>query len=693
MLNVRYPFGVLTALLLTFSLPLVLAAGTPAGTVITNQAAATYTLGGETKTEPSDPVETVISSVCSLSILPNGTLNAPAHDVTLETTGTIYLPYVLTNTGNDTLSFDLATRLEPDSTVTPDNAAIFLDQNANESFDSGEPEVTEVTLSADASAALLVAITVEAVTRAGDIYINLTGACASDPSINDTDNISHIIVPLLGFSAPVKTAEPEPGSVLYPGAALSYSISFTANSRLSNVVVTDTLSEYLTDPSSFTDGLVEDAETGLSAEVSAIYNAASRTLTWRFDSVPSGMNVSLHFDTAVRDDLDDLPPETLIENTASVTSEGVPATPTNTVTHDLRPIVIDLNKTASPNQVTVGDTLTYTLNVTNPPASVMLETLELIDTLPDEVRYQAGSSAVTYPDDTTDAVEPSVDGQTLSWSFEDLAPGETLTVTFDVTVLPAALYAEGIINEARALAQDAAGQAVADAAAAVSTVVELGVFEQRSVLLGVAFVDTDEDGLFDRDSDPTVKGLRLYLSDGSSTVTDEFGRYTFQNLEPSLTALRVDLTTAPNRYFVETPSEDREGLWRVRLEPGVITRQDIPFAPPQVRLEVKQHLNVFMGPLELEKRVFVLEDGLEVQLTITSSEALKNLVLDDALPENASLLSEPEFADGRAVDGEGLELSLGNIESGYKRTIRYTVAFDGSPETLLTMPEIRWDVR
>lgn len=693
MLRIRFIFSALLALLVAFNLTFVFAEGTPAGTVINNVANATFNRAGADEVKPSNPVETTVSSICNLSILPNGTVAAPAHDLTLESTGTLYLPYSLTNTGNDTLSFDVAAVLATESTLTPDGLSLILDENASGTFDAGEPNVSEISLAADETAALLLAVTVDIVERAGDLYVNVTGACTSDASISDTDNISHIAVPLFGFSQPTKTAQPEPGSVLFPGAAVTYTISFTAKSGLTNVVVTDTLSEYLAAPTAFTSGTIEDPETSLTAAVSARYDEPSRTLIWTLDSVPAGMTVTLVVDTTVREDLTDLPAETVVENTATVTSDSQTSTQTNTVPHDLRPIVIDLDKTASPSEISVGEVLRYTLRVTNPLNSVPLETLELSDVLPDVVRYKPDTTVVTFPDKTTQALEPTVDGQSLSWLFTEVALGDTFVVAFDVTILPSALYVDEIINSATALAQDAAGQAVADAAAAATTPVDLGVFEQRSVLLGTAFIDTDGNGLFDKDRDPPVEGLRLYLADGSSTVTDEFGRYTFQNLEASLTALRVDMTTAPSRAFLETPGQDKDGFWRVRLEPGIISRQDIPFAPPQVHLEVEQFLNVFMGPVALEKQVFVQGDALEVQLFIRSDEALKDVALIESLPEGASLLSPPSFADGASASATGLEFSLGDIPAGYEQTIRYTVSFEGEPEQLLTAPELRWDVR
>ncbi len=81
-----------------------------------------------------------------------------------------------------------------------------------------------------------------------------------------------------------------------------------------------------------------------------------------------------------------------------------------------------------------------------------------------------------------------------------------------------------------------------------------------------------------------MKDARLYLSNGLSVVTDAFGRYTVTDLPAGLLALRLDSTTTRG---LEPARNERtaakDGLWRVRLQPGLLTRQDIGFVPPPVK--------------------------------------------------------------------------------------------------------------
>ncbi len=369
----------------------------------------------------------------------------------------------------------------------------------------------------------------------------------------------------------------------------------------------------------------------------------------------------------------------------------------NEIVTTVRSVVIDLQKTASPSRAGVGDTLTYHLRVTNLPESVPVQTLHLVDTLPAALRYVPGSARAENSDGEPVAVdtvvENQVGGSTLRWTLPDLAPGDVVTVVFQATVLPTVLFEKDIVNEAQALVADGAGLELASVASSATTPVELGLFEQRAVLLGTAFVDANMNGRYDPAADAVVPNLRLYLSDGSEAVTDELGRYTFQNVEPSLVALRVDTTTTPARLFEATVSEDKPGLWRVRLLPGVVTRRDVPFKAARLELSVRQRLNVVMGPLELEKRVEAVPGGVMVTLSVSASEALRGVVVREALADGATLLEAPVFEGGTPVAGAGLELALGDVPAGYRQVLSYKVAYSDASEKLLTAPDIRWDVR
>jgi fimbrial isopeptide formation D2 family protein len=662
-------------------------AGTPGAVVIDNQATLSFT-GGSLDT---NTVTHVTPATCAAVIKPDGSMSEPAFTETASPGETVVFPYSLTNLGNVTNDFLLETALTGDA-IRP-ALSLVLDANNNGLVDAGEASLTQLDdlLSGETVNLLLVTEVPRDAALSGDSFVNLIGRCALEPSIADDDNISEVGVPLGGITGLLKSAEPSEGTTLYPGASLSYFITFKANGReLRDVVITDRLDERLAVPTSFTNGELRDAETGLTATVVGSYDAATRTLTWNLATVPADMNVRLEVVTAVKADLQ---PENggTISNQATFSSSDTEAS-TNTVTHPLNNLEILLQKTADPERVFVGDTLYYTLTILNPEDSITLRELVLTDTLPGELRYQPGTARVTLPGQPEQRLEPTVNGQTLTWTLPGIKTNEQIVVLFGTEVLAAAVQTEELVNTAEVVASDATGRAVADAAASATTPIDKGLFTAPAVLLGTVFEDLNGNGLYDQDSDVPVQGVRLYLSDGRSVVSDHLGRYTFLELGAGTEVVKVDVTTLPARLLAETKSEARPGLWRVRLEEGLITRQDVPLLPPGARIAISQSLNVVMGSVRVQKRVVVAESATTVVLTVTSGEALKGLTLQDVLPPDVTV-SKAISDDGNAVLN-GLTFVLGNVPSGYASTIQYTVEpKDITPTALLLAPTVVWQVR
>lgn len=132
-------------------------------------------------------------------------------------------------------------------------------------------------------------------------------------------------------------------------------------------------------------------------------------------------------------------------NTASVTTPATVTDPNaaNNTATDSDPITrttnLSLVKTASPNPVVVGQTLTYTLTVSNggPSAILASDTFSLVESLP------AGLSGCSYTPSTgtfnVGTIAPGATG-TGTWTNAAIASGGsvTLTITCSVTASAAA---------------------------------------------------------------------------------------------------------------------------------------------------------------------------------------------------------------------------------------------------------------
>lgn len=631
-------------------------------------------------TELSNEVQHTVLGTCGVQVSPDGDTLNPAYDELLFPSSTLHLPYLIKNTGNTPQTFAIRLEKLPESNLDHSSQLIH-DQNRDSIAQDDEPEIETLSLEpGEDKQVLLVAQAPE--TLSGDLALyDVVAGCANGLQ-EDRGNISRLSPGLEGASSPSKSADPASGTALFPGASVSYFIDFAARDKdLLDVVVTDTLSDLLEPPNTFSQGTLSDPETGLSTEVSATLEG--QTLRWHFERIPAGMAVRLELKATVRTDLspDD---STLLENTAKlvINAGSTPKTShTNSTFHPIRPLAIRLEKTAFPDIVRIGEPLTYTLTITNPSNSVAIDKLELSDDLPNEVRYLPNTSVVTLPDGSELKLEPDINGQTLTWHLPSIGIEEQTKVSFDVNVLPAALDNEAIVNTAGVIASDALGRATADAAASVSTTVDPESFVMPSVLLGTVFIDGNGNRIFDQESDQAVEGVRLYLPDGRSVLSDERGRYTFLNLPPGTTILKVDETSLPNRLLEATLTEQKTGLWHLRLFPNELARQDIPLEPAGAQLSVEQQLVVSMGPVKVTKQVTYYEDSYlaKVTLHIQSSEALKDLALTDG----------QKIAD----DWQHEQLfELGDVAAGFEKTLSFELETKDIT-TLLHTPVITWRLR
>lgn len=228
-----------------------MAAGTPAGTVISNTATVNFEdVNGNTLSQDSNTVTTTVATVATVDIAPPSlSANAdPGDDV-------CYL-HTVTNLGNTTDTIDVATASSEGWTVV-----VYLDVNGNGVYDAGTdtpltdsngnatpdtgPLPDNVTSPGNEAVEILVCVSVPAGTADGTVdTTTIDVASDNDPGQTDaaTDTTT-IDAPSLGVVKSVSPTGDQP-----PGTVLTYTVVITNNGSgvANNVVLSDPVPAFTT---------------------------------------------------------------------------------------------------------------------------------------------------------------------------------------------------------------------------------------------------------------------------------------------------------------------------------------------------------------------------------------------------------------------------------------------------------------
>ncbi|HKY32056.1 MAG TPA: hypothetical protein VJV23_05920 [Candidatus Polarisedimenticolia bacterium] len=228
--------SLLPLLFLTLAAGPVLAAGTPAGTVISNQATVDYTdVNGNPLQTVSNIVTTVVSQVSIVTVDPDRASSATPGD-------TVHYAHDVTNGGNGDDTVDL-TAVSSNGWAT----ALFLDADASGTFTPGDTPLADSDgdgtvdtglLAADAVARIIVSVTVPAAIANGTVdTVTVTGTSSQPLPASDTAiDTTTINAPDMSVVKSVAPAGPQP-----PATVLTYTVVVTNNgaSDAAGVVLTD----------------------------------------------------------------------------------------------------------------------------------------------------------------------------------------------------------------------------------------------------------------------------------------------------------------------------------------------------------------------------------------------------------------------------------------------------------------------
>ncbi len=138
-------------------------------------------------------------------------------------------------------------------------------------------------------------------------------------------------------------------------------------------------------------------------------------------------------------------------NVFDVQSNGTPQTTSNTVNATVVEPVLTVSKTPDGASGDAGDTITFTVTVSNPGGTDVESAFDVVwtDVVPAGMTYVGGTlthDSGVAPDSGPDDSDPIGTGLTASWS--ELAPGDSSTLTFDVTLDYTLEPAETVTNTA-----------------------------------------------------------------------------------------------------------------------------------------------------------------------------------------------------------------------------------------------------
>ena len=227
-----------------------------------------------------------------------------------------------------------------------------------------------------------------------------------------------------------------------------------------------------------------------------------------------------------------------------------------------RPL-LQIEKTAARNVVRLGETLSYTLVVTNPDG-LDVNGVDIADTLPPGLTFRPGSGQIDGV-----ATEPFSSGRRLVFANQNIPANSSVTFTYNVAISAAATAFE---FENRAWAEDpTTGSPVSNIGIAIVTRETEHVFDCGEII-GRVFDDENNNKHHD-DGEKGLAGVRLATVRGELITTDKHGRFHVPCAAipdadvGSNFILKLDERTLPTGYNIVT-----ENPRVVRLTRGKLTK-------------------------------------------------------------------------------------------------------------------------
>ncbi|MGI8654060.1 MAG: isopeptide-forming domain-containing fimbrial protein [Pyrinomonadaceae bacterium] len=237
---------------------------------------------------------------------------------------------------------------------------------------------------------------------------------------------------------------------------------------------------------------------------------------------------------------------------------------------------LEITKTADKQRAEVGDIISYRVEVRNATAAP-IHNVRVADQLPPSFHYAANTARLqTSAAANARDLEPVANGNSLLFHINDLGAGEQATISYRTRIGANAADGEQI-NSATASGTYLSGEEATTALARASVIVGRGVFSTRQLIIGRIFEDANSNEKFD-DGDKPLAGVRVYLNNGQSVLTDSAGQYNIPSTGEGSLVVSIDPITIPQGLFLADDNRRANHSWtrllRTPLGGGALLRQN-----------------------------------------------------------------------------------------------------------------------
>ena len=203
---------------------------------------------------------------------------------------------------------------------------------------------------------------------------------------------------------------------------------------------------------------------------------------------------------------------------------------------------------ASRDVVSLGEHFQFDVRVENPGVLGAPLGVDVTVVLPRGIGFTPGTVRIDDLKQPDPVISP--DGRTLTWTLAASALPEVTHIRFTVKVEPSA---EVGLNRTTARAAALGGTTSEDAVATVRIEEDLGA-NNAYVLGRVSAGSCDTDDF----SGTGIAGVRVYLEDGTYSITDSNGYYHFAGVQSGAHVVQMDVQSLPG-FYEPLPCADAEG--------------------------------------------------------------------------------------------------------------------------------------